>query len=107
MDGGDTASQRFLADELERVRPDDAVLSEEGLEDPRRFVVDRVWIIDPLDGTREFGEPGRTGLGGARRALGRRPPSAPARSACRRWGSRSAPTRRRSFRRLVGAGRGS
>jgi len=59
MDGGDTASQRFLADELERVRPDDAVLSEEGLEDPRRFVLDRVWIIDPLDGTREFGEPGR------------------------------------------------
>jgi 3'-phosphoadenosine 5'-phosphosulfate (PAPS) 3'-phosphatase len=34
MDGGDTSSQRFLADELGRVRPDDAVLSEEGLEDP-------------------------------------------------------------------------
>ncbi len=60
MDGGDTASQRFLADELTRLRPDDAVLSEEGLEDPRRFTVDRVWIIDPLDGTREFGEPGRS-----------------------------------------------
>ncbi|MET0579418.1 MAG: 3'(2'),5'-bisphosphate nucleotidase CysQ [Ilumatobacteraceae bacterium] len=59
MDGGDTAAQRFLSDELTRVRPDDAVLSEEGLEDPRRFDVDRVWIIDPLDGTREFGEPGR------------------------------------------------
>jgi 3'(2'), 5'-bisphosphate nucleotidase len=58
-DGGDTSSQRFLADELARVRPDDAVLSEEGLEDPRRFHSDRVWIIDPLDGTREFGEPGR------------------------------------------------
>ncbi|MET0143378.1 MAG: 3'(2'),5'-bisphosphate nucleotidase CysQ [Ilumatobacteraceae bacterium] len=60
MDAGDTASQRFLADELARVRVDDAVLSEEGLEDPRRFDVDRVWIIDPLDGTREFGEPGRS-----------------------------------------------
>jgi 3'(2'), 5'-bisphosphate nucleotidase len=59
MDGGDTASQRFLADELAAVRPDDAVLSEEGLEDPRRFRGGRVWIIDPLDGTREFGEPGR------------------------------------------------
>ena len=59
MDGGDTSSQRFLADELARVRPDDAVLSEEGLEDPRRFSGERVWIIDPLDGTREFGEPGR------------------------------------------------
>ena len=60
MDGGDTASQRFISDELLRVRPDDAVLSEEGLEDPRRFRVDRVWIVDPLDGTREFGEPGRS-----------------------------------------------
>lgn len=60
MDGGDTASQRFLADELTRVRPNDPVLSEEGLEDPRRFEIDRAWIIDPLDGTREYGEPGRT-----------------------------------------------
>ena len=59
MDGGDASSQRFLEDELREHRPDDAVLSEEGLEDPRRFEVDRVWIVDPLDGTREFGEPGR------------------------------------------------
>ena len=59
MDGGDAAAQRFIEDELRRLRPDDAVLSEEGLEDPRRFSSDRVWIIDPLDGTREFGEPGR------------------------------------------------
>lgn len=60
MDGGDTAAQRFIADELHRLRPDDPVLSEEGLEDPRRFSQDRAWIIDPLDGTREFGEPGRS-----------------------------------------------
>jgi 3'(2'), 5'-bisphosphate nucleotidase len=60
MDGGDTASQRFIADELGRLRPDDPVLSEEGLEDPRRFTMDRAWIIDPLDGTREYGEPGRS-----------------------------------------------
>jgi len=60
MDGGDTASQRFIADELGRLRPDDPVLSEEGLEDPRRFTLDRVWIIDPLDGTREYGEQGRS-----------------------------------------------
>lgn len=59
MDGGDAASQRYLEDELAAVRPDDAVLSEEGLEDPRRFEIDRVWIVDPLDGTREFGERGR------------------------------------------------
>jgi len=60
MDGGDAAAQRFIEDQLRRHRPDDAVLSEEGLEDPRRFDTDRVWIVDPLDGTREFGEPGRS-----------------------------------------------
>ena len=60
MDEGDAASQTFLAKELLANRPDDAVLSEEGLEDPRRFDSDRVWIIDPLDGTREYGESGRT-----------------------------------------------
>ena len=59
MDEGDAVSHRFIADELTKSRPDDAVLDEEGAEDPRRFVSDRVWIIDPLDGTREFGEPGR------------------------------------------------
>jgi 3'(2'), 5'-bisphosphate nucleotidase len=59
MDAGDAASQRFIEDELGRVRPEDALLSEEGLEDPRRFAGGRVWIVDPLDGTREYGEPGR------------------------------------------------
>jgi len=58
-DAGDAAAQRFLAGELLAHRPEDAVLSEEGLEDPRRYDADRVWIIDPLDGTREYGEPGR------------------------------------------------
>ena len=56
MDTGDLASQRFLAQELAIARPGDAVLSEEGLEDPRRFDTDRVWILDPLDGTSEYGE---------------------------------------------------
>jgi 3'(2'), 5'-bisphosphate nucleotidase len=59
MDSGDVASHRYLAEQLRLARPDDAVLSEEGLEDPRRFTADRVWIVDPLDGTNEFGEPGR------------------------------------------------
>jgi 3'(2'), 5'-bisphosphate nucleotidase len=59
MDGGDASSQRFIEDQLRELRPHDAVLSEEGLEDPRRFEIDRVWIIDPLDGTREYGEQGR------------------------------------------------
>ncbi len=58
-DAGDAAAQHYLAGELRRLRPDDAVLSEEGLEDVRRYHADRVWIIDPLDGTREYGEPGR------------------------------------------------
>jgi 3'(2'), 5'-bisphosphate nucleotidase len=59
MDHGDATSHQYIAHELRTHRPDDAVLDEEGLEDPRRFDADRVWIIDPLDGTREFGEPGR------------------------------------------------
>jgi 3'(2'), 5'-bisphosphate nucleotidase len=59
MDAGDLASHRYIVQELARARPEDAVLSEEGLEDPRRFDADRVWIVDPLDGTSEFGEPGR------------------------------------------------
>jgi len=60
MDTGDLASHRFLAQALHDAHPTDAVLSEEGTEDPRRFTAERVWIVDPLDGTNEFGEPGRT-----------------------------------------------
>ena len=36
------------------------MLSEEAVDDHARLTADRVWIIDPLDGTREFGEEGRT-----------------------------------------------
>ena len=57
---GDRSSHEFLVAELAKFRPADAVLSEEGADDPARLTADRVWIIDPLDGTREFGEPGRT-----------------------------------------------
>jgi 3'(2'), 5'-bisphosphate nucleotidase len=53
---GDRAAQRFLAAQLARVRPVDAVLSEEAIDDARRLTANRVWIIDPLDGTREFAE---------------------------------------------------
>ncbi len=59
MDHGDQISHHFLVEQLHAARPEDAVLSEEGLDDPRRFGSDRVWIVDPLDGTNEFGEPGR------------------------------------------------
>jgi 3'(2'), 5'-bisphosphate nucleotidase len=41
---------------LAEARPDDAVLSEEGADDPIRLRSRRVWIVDPLDGTREFSE---------------------------------------------------
>src|ERR1700760_4444147 len=57
---GDKLSHEFLVAELARLRPDDVVLSEEGADDPARLSADRVWIVDPLDGTREFGEEGRT-----------------------------------------------
>jgi 3'(2'), 5'-bisphosphate nucleotidase len=57
---GDRLSHEFLAAELARQLPGDAVLSEEGKDSPERLSASRVWIVDPLDGTREFGEPGRT-----------------------------------------------
>jgi len=57
---GDRRSHEFIAARLAAARPGDAVLSEEGRDDPARLAADRVWIVDPLDGTREFGEPGRT-----------------------------------------------
>ncbi len=41
---------------LAAARPGDAVLSEEGVADPARLAAERVWIVDPLDGTREYGE---------------------------------------------------
>ncbi len=59
-DRGDAVSQELLARLLAEHRPGDAVLSEESTDDPVRLQADRVWIIDPLDGTREFSEPGRT-----------------------------------------------
>lgn len=59
-DTGDLRSHEFLIAELAARRPGDAVLSEEGKDDLVRLSADRVWIIDPLDGTREYGEEGRT-----------------------------------------------
>jgi 3'(2'), 5'-bisphosphate nucleotidase len=56
---GDRVANRFLVDELRRRFPADAILSEEERDDRRRLYAPRVWIIDPLDGTREYAEPGR------------------------------------------------
>ena len=55
-DAGDLAAHEFLMQALAEHRPGDAVLSEEGKDDKVRLTSDRVWIIDPLDGTREFSE---------------------------------------------------
>jgi 3'(2'), 5'-bisphosphate nucleotidase len=52
----DRASQTFLARQLWQHRPEDAVLSEEAPDDLGRAQADRVWIVDPLDGTREYAE---------------------------------------------------
>ena len=57
---GDRSSHEFIVAALTATHPDDAVLSEEGVDDPARLHAERVWIVDPLDGTREFGEEGRT-----------------------------------------------
>ncbi len=57
---GDRLSHEFLTAELAARRPGDAVLSEEGRDDRARLSAGRVWIVDPLDGTREFGEAGRS-----------------------------------------------
>ncbi len=58
-DAGDAAAHVELMRLLAELRPDDAVLSEEGKDDKARLRADRVWIIDPVDGTREFSEPPR------------------------------------------------
>ena len=57
---GDKRSHDFLMAALAAERPGDAVLSEEGVDDPVRLSAQRVWIVDPLDGTREFSEIDRT-----------------------------------------------
>lgn len=53
---GDREAQNLLAAALMEHRPDDAILSEEADDDDRRLTAERVWIVDPLDGTWEFGQ---------------------------------------------------
>ncbi|MEI6271011.1 MAG: 3'(2'),5'-bisphosphate nucleotidase CysQ [Chloroflexota bacterium] len=59
---GDTSAHEAITAALRVARPNDAVLSEEAADDLRRLTADRVWIIDPLDGTREFGERDAAGV---------------------------------------------
>jgi 3'(2'), 5'-bisphosphate nucleotidase len=58
-DEGDRLSNDLILARLAAARPDDAILSEESKDSPERLERERVWIVDPLDGTREWGE-GRT-----------------------------------------------
>ncbi|ADB31783.1 inositol monophosphatase [Kribbella flavida DSM 17836] len=58
-DRGDRSANELLIRGLRDRRPGDAVLSEESADTAARLSADRVWIIDPLDGTREYGEPPR------------------------------------------------
>jgi 3'(2'), 5'-bisphosphate nucleotidase len=53
---GDRVANAFIMEALRQNRPDDAILSEEEVADPARLARSRVWIVDPLDGTREYGE---------------------------------------------------
>jgi len=58
-DAGDVRANDLLLRRLGSERPGDAVLSEEAHDDLARLRAERVWIIDPLDGTREFSTPHR------------------------------------------------
>lgn len=53
-DLADKLSQGYIAEQIHLHRPEDSILSEEALDDLNRLGKERVWIIDPLDGTKEF-----------------------------------------------------
>ncbi|MFM5916601.1 MAG: 3'(2'),5'-bisphosphate nucleotidase CysQ [Novosphingobium sp.] len=53
---GDRLANTLLVSELRRARPDDALLSEEEKDNRARLGQSRTWIVDPVDGTREYGE---------------------------------------------------
>ncbi|MDA2966621.1 MAG: 3'(2'),5'-bisphosphate nucleotidase CysQ [Actinomycetota bacterium] len=55
-DEGDVAGHRYIMSALTAARPDDEILSEEAADNRRRLNAERVWIIDPIDGTNEFAE---------------------------------------------------
>ena len=55
-DEGDVAGHHYIMSALTAARPDDVILSEEAADNKKRLTADRVWIIDPIDGTNEFAE---------------------------------------------------
>ena len=56
---GDQLAHDLIVERLTQARPGDHVLSEEGRDDRSRLGAERVWIVDPLDGTNEYGSPPR------------------------------------------------
>ncbi|MEE9244098.1 MAG: 3'(2'),5'-bisphosphate nucleotidase CysQ [Mycobacterium sp.] len=58
-DAGDKRANALILDRLHQERPHDSVLSEEAVDDLSRVNADRVWIVDPVDGTHEYSMPGR------------------------------------------------
>ena len=62
---GDQLSHRYLTGALAQLRPDDIVLSEEGRDDGARLEAERVWIVDPLDGSSDFADQWSDTWGGA------------------------------------------
>lgn len=59
-DRGDREANDLILVGLGKARPNDAILSEESADDSVRLMADRVWIVDPLDGTRQFKTPGNS-----------------------------------------------
>lgn len=55
-DAGDATANQFLVAALRHQRPGDGLLSEESKDTAERLIKSRVWIVDPIDGTREYGE---------------------------------------------------
>ncbi len=55
-DAGDREANALILDRLRAARPDDFILSEESIDDTARCAAQRVWIVDPLDGTRDYAE---------------------------------------------------
>ncbi len=53
---GDETANQFLCHAIAQQRPDDGLLSEESKDTDERLAKERVWIVDPVDGTREYGE---------------------------------------------------
>ncbi len=58
-EAGDKRANALILDRLHQERPHDSVLSEEAVDDLSRVNADRVWIVDPVDGTHEYSMPGR------------------------------------------------